>query len=72
MSYHPIIIDDDGEIQRKPLWTNLTPGAMQSLFTMLNNAPLVATRIIMNEEDFKDIIEWSDSNLYFDKLKVTS
>lgn len=68
--FHPIIVDEDGEIQTHPMWGLLSPSAVQGLFKMLNNAPLQVTKIWMNEDDYKDIVEFSDNNLFFDELKI--
>lgn len=69
--FHPVIVDEDGEIQRRPMWGILNPAAMQGLFNMINNTPLQVTKIWMNEEDYKDIVEYSNSDLFFDELKIT-
>jgi hypothetical protein len=55
---HPVFIDDDGDIQSQPKWGILNPAALKNAFAFLNNAPLQVSRVWMNEDDYKDIIEF--------------
>jgi len=56
--HYPIQIDDEGVIQNRPLWSGLNWSQFNSLYNSLMNVPLRITRIWMNEDDYKDIVDY--------------